>query len=71
MQSCSSAADEGVGIEADLCDDLRHGQRVDDIRGAVLADLVGVLVGGVIQRLVDELHIQHRAYTGRWPAPWT
>ena len=49
--------DEGICIQSNLCDNLRHGQGVDDIRGAVLADLIGVLIGSIIHCLVDELHI--------------
>ena len=45
------------GIEADLGHDLRHGQRVDDIRLSGLAELVLMLFVGVFIRPLDDLQI--------------
>ena len=50
-------AQHGVGVQTHLRDDLRHGQGVDDVGGAVLALLKFVLGVGVFHRLVDEFHI--------------
>ena len=46
-------AQDGVRIEADLRDDLRHSQRMDDIGRAVLALLGTVVRGGVAEGGVD------------------
>ena len=50
-------AEDRIRIEADLRDDLRHSQRMDDIGRAVLALLVLVLFARVVHGAVDEGHI--------------
>ena len=48
---------DGVGVEADLRHDLRHGQRVNDIRLAGFAQLVFMLFVGVFISPLDDLQI--------------
>ena len=49
--------DDRVGVQTDLRDDLRNGERVDDVGGAVLALLAFVLGAGVLHRAVDLVEI--------------
>ena len=46
-----------IGVQTDFRDDLGHGQRVDDIGGAVLALLRGVLVFGIADGTLDGVHV--------------
>ena len=52
-----------VGVQADLRDDLGHGQGVDDVGRAVLALLAGVLLLGVLIRRVNFLNVHIRRIT--------
>ena len=54
----------GVGVQADLHNDLRHGQRVNDIRLAALAKLLFMLGVGKAEGLVHQLQIRRRGVAG-------
>ena len=49
---------DGVGVQPDLRHDLRHGERVDDIRLAGFAKLIFMLFIGIAVRCLDHVHIR-------------
>ena len=56
----------GIGVQSHFRHDLRHGQGVDDVRGAVPADLIFMFFPGKFHRPVDDLQVGtgHTALNG-------
>ena len=50
-------AQDGVHIQPHFHHDLGHGQGVNDVGGAVLALLLAVLVVGIVDGFIDEVHV--------------